>query len=522
MSTTTWKLSDLFDRAGATTIDGAVVSPVQITSLTDDSRQVARGSCFVAVPGSVNDGASFIDAALAAGAAAIVVGPGVSAAGAVAVVRVADPREALAKLAAAYYGLRGGDAIPPKLIGVTGTNGKTTVTWLLRAILQAAGQKAALFGTVEYDLVGERCSAPLTTPGAMALCRHLAAARDAGASHAVFEVSSHALDQRRCDGLTFAAGVFTNITGDHLDYHKTMGAYASAKRRLFEMLPHDAVAAINADDPLGASFADASTAPVVTFGIDAVSSDVRADIVQMDGCGTRLVVHGRQNRYELRTSLVGKHNVSNLLAAAATAEALGVAPHSIRDGLEHVSGVPGRLQRVESDGSPFSVLVDYAHTDDALRNVLRAMRPITTGRLICVFGCGGDRDRTKRPRMAAAVGELADIAFVTSDNPRTEDANEIIRQILPGFAGRPRCRVAVDADRRAAIFAAVVEAHPGDMILIAGKGHETYQLVGDRVLPFDDVSVARAALSSLGAGFADAACAPPRSEAEMLKEERVA
>jgi len=522
MSTTTWKLCELFDRAGATTVDGTVVPPVQITSLTDDSRRVARASCFVAVPGSVSDGARFIDAALAAGAAAVVVGPGVSAAGAAAVVRVTDPREALAKLAAAYYGLRGGDVTPPKLIGVTGTNGKTTVTWLLRAILQAAGQKAALLGTVEYDLVGARCSAPLTTPGAMALCRHLAAARDAGASHAVFEVSSHALDQRRCDGLTFAAGVFTNVTGDHLDYHKTMGAYSSAKRRLFEMLPHDAVAAINADDPLGASFVGASTAPVVTFGIDEKSADVQADIVQMDRRGTRLVVHSRKNRYELRTSLVGKHNVSNLLAAAATAEALGVASHAIRDGLEHVSGVPGRLQRVESDGSPFSVLVDYAHTDDALRNVLRAMRPLTTGRLICVFGCGGDRDRTKRPRMAAAVGELADAAFVTSDNPRTEDANEIIRQILPGFAGRHRCRVAVNADRRAAIFAAVAEARPGDTILIAGKGHETYQLVGDRVLPFDDVSVARAALSSLGAAFADAACAPPRSEAETLKEERVA
>ncbi len=521
MSKQVWNLNELFDRAGVVAPDGSP-PPIRITALTDDSRDVTDGSCFIAVPGSSRDGAQYIDAAVTAGAAAVVADSNVTTGTTVPLVRVGEPREALSRLAAAYYGLRGSTAESPTLIGVTGTNGKTTVTWLIRAILQAAGHQPALLGTVEYDLISERCSAPLTTPGSLALCRHLATARDWGATHAVLEVSSHALDQRRCDGLTFAAGVFTNLTGDHLDYHKTMDAYAAAKKRLFGMLPADAVAIVNADDPHGSRFADESSAPTVMFGIDAESVDTRAEIMRMDSGGTQLIVHGRQDRFALRTPLVGLHNVSNLLAAAATAEALGIAPDAVRAGLESVSGIPGRLQRVEPDAWPFSVLVDYAHTEDALRNVLRALRPITRGRLVCVFGCGGDRDRTKRPRMAAAVAELADGAYVTSDNPRTEDPDEIIRQILPGFSGTSRCQIAVDADRRSAIASAIGDARPGDTILIAGKGHENYQLVGDRVLPFDDVEVAREELMSIGARFDDATRAAPRSIAGVLNEGRVA
>jgi UDP-N-acetylmuramoyl-L-alanyl-D-glutamate--2,6-diaminopimelate ligase len=350
---------------------------------------------------------------------------------------------------------------------------------------------------VEYDLISHKRAAPLTTPGAIELCECLAAARDAGADYAVFEVSSHALDQGRCDGLDFAAGVFTNLTGDHLDYHATMDAYAAAKMRLFEMLPGNAVAVINADDPRGAEFASSSNAPVVSYGMESQRLDVCGELQLLDRSGSSFVLCATNARVPIRLPLIGTHNVANALAAAATALELGLPLDAIRQGLESVQGVPGRLQRVEPDGCPFSVLVDYAHTDDALRNVLTALRPLTPGRLICVFGCGGDRDRGKRPRMAAVVAELADIAFVTSDNPRTESPSAVIEQISAGFPRNSNCRVETEIDRRTALFSAINEACEGDTVLIAGKGHENYQLVGDRVLPFDDAEVAREALQEI-------------------------
>jgi UDP-N-acetylmuramoyl-L-alanyl-D-glutamate--2,6-diaminopimelate ligase len=483
-------LPELFARAGLCAIGGPILSAT-ITSLTDDSRSVTSGSCFVAIRGVGRDGHDFVPAAAKSGAAVIVVERDIPAPRGVALVRVADTRVALAKLAAAFYGLRDDAGSPLCVVGVTGTNGKTTVAWLLRSILQAAGYSPAMLGTVEYDLLGERRPAPLTTPGSIELCRHLATAREAGATHAVLEVSSHALDQHRCDGLRFAAGVFTNLTGDHLDYHRTMDAYFSAKRRLFEMLDPSAVAVVNLDDPRGKSLVKSTRASVTTYGIETQMADVRASVGAMDRRGTHFVLHGRTMELPLHTPLIGRHNVLNALAAAATAEAIGVSAEAIRSGLESVSGVPGRLQRAEPPGWPYSVFVDYAHTDDALANVLRTLRPLTTGTLRCVFGCGGDRDRTKRPRMAATVGELADVAYVTSDNPRSEDPHEIIDEILHGFSPSDECSIVVDVDRKRAIESALAEAEAGDTVLIAGKGHETYQLVGDKVLPFDDVEVAR-------------------------------
>ncbi len=488
---THWTLPELFARAGVFASDSGKIPTVPISSLIDDSRSVHPGACFVAVRGVGHDGHDYVPAAVASGAAAIVVDRDGPAPSGVAVVRVADTRSALAKLAPAFYGLLGGVEPTLRIIGVTGTNGKTTVVWLLRSILQAAHHRTAMLGTVEYDLVGKRRPSPLTTPGSIELCRNLASARDAGATHAVLEVSSHALDQRRCDGLTFAAGVFTNLTGDHLDYHRTMDAYFSAKRRLFEMLAPSAVAVVNVDDPMGALLARGTTARVVTYGIDSPSAQVRADIEGMDRCGTEYLLRGRALELSIRTPLIGRHNVLNALAAAATAAAIGVPPEAIRSGLEHVSGVPGRLQRAEPPGWPYSVFIDYAHTDDALGNVLRTLRPLTTGTLRCVFGCGGDRDRTKRPRMAAVVGKLADVAYVTSDNPRTEEPHTIIDEILHGFSPSHACRIVVDVDRKRAIEAALVDSEAGDTVLIAGKGHETYQLLGERVLPFDDLEVAR-------------------------------
>lgn len=487
-------LSELLSAAGITPLGGEPIPDVALSSLTDDSRKVRPGSCFVAISGTRQDGARFIDQTRSNGASAIIGGPDLPESTGVPTVRVADPRRALSPLAAAFYALGGRDSRPLQLIGVTGTNGKTTVTWLLRSILKTAGRKTAMLGTVEYDLISEKRPAPLTTPGAIELCENLATARDAGADSAVFEVSSHALDQGRCDGLAFAAGIFTNLTGDHLDYHATMDAYASAKKRLFERLPGDAIAVVNADDPRGGEFAFASSAPVVLYGIASQRVDVRGELQLLDRCGTSFALHANHLRVPIRLPLIGTHNVANALAAGATALGLGIPFDAIQDGLESVQGVPGRLQRVEPNGWPFSVLVDYAHTDDALRNVLAALRPLTPGRLMCVFGCGGDRDRAKRPRMAAAVAELADVAFVTSDNPRTESPAAIIDEILTGFAANSDCRVETEIDRRAALFSAIGDAREGDTILIAGKGHENYQLVGDRVLPFDDVEVAREAI----------------------------
>lgn len=509
LSATGVTLAELLGRAGILAEAMPRSASVTITALTDDSRDVRPGACFVAVKGERHDGRRFVGDALRAGAAAVVMDSADEPADRpertnACIIRVADTRVALARLAAAYFGLSDNRALPGRgpadltLVGVTGTNGKTTTTWLLRSILQAAGERPAVLGTVEYDLVGRRIAAPLTTPGSLMLCRHLAEARGAGATTAALEVSSHALDQRRTDGLRFAAGVFTNLTGDHLDYHGSFEAYRAAKQRLFEGLDEDAWAVVNTDDPSAEAMIASTRARVCRAAIDNSDADYTA-LVGESGLGGMHVVWkgpGVERRIALR--LVGRFNVCNALLAAATAHCLGVPADAIVCGLESVHGVPGRLQRVEPLGHPFSVFVDYAHTDDALRNVLTTLRPLTPGRLFCVFGCGGDRDRSKRPRMGAVVAELADIAVVTSDNPRSETPLAIIEQILPGLATKDRRVVHVEPDRRQAIALAAAMAEPGDAVLVAGKGHETYQILSDRTISFDDVAVARKALTGLG------------------------
>lgn len=454
------------------------------------------------VRGASHDGHDHLVAAVHAGAGALVVDrrflvPG--GLGGVAIVRADDTRTALARLASAFYGL-GPKPVPEfPLVGVTGTNGKTTVAWMLRSILQRALRPPALIGTVVYDLLSECMPAPLTTPGAVKLCQYLARARRAGARGAVIEVSSHALDQRRCDGLPFAVGVFTNLSGDHLDYHGGMDAYLASKRRLFDLVTTDGTGVINLDDPVGDRLSHDVPCRAVTYGVDRTDADMVGTIRSMTRSGSDVSLSLGEPAVPVRLPLIGRHNVSNALGAGCAAKALGVPTEAIVGGLEALAHVPGRMQRIEPAGVPFSVLVDYAHTDAALENAVAALRPLTEGRLICVFGCGGDRDRTKRPRMAGAASR-ADVAIVTSDNPRSESPEAIINDILPGFGPAPACRVVVEADRRSAIAAAIAMSAAGDCVLIAGKGHEDYQFVGDQVLPFDDAAVAGDCLRSSGYG----------------------
>ena len=462
---------------------------IVIDAVTDDSRRVKPGSLFVAVHGTRSDGHEFVGPAVAAGAVAVVVQRQVESIGVPGIV-VNDSRWALARLAATISGL---DAIQAagwlRAVGVTGTNGKTTTSYLVRDVLRHAGHTVGLLGTVAYDLVSQRLAAPLTTPPPTELCQHLVAAAHAGADWAVLEASSHALDQRRLAGVALDVGIFTNITRDHSDYHSKLSDYMAAKRRLFEQVRPEGVAILNADTPASLHMASACRGRVIGYGINA-AAEVAARIERIDSTGSRFELHYGEKVLAVCMPLVGKHNISNALAAAAVGWALGIEPEVVVAALESPTLVPGRLQRVGAGDRDIEVFVDYAHTDDALDNVLSCLRQVTEGRLRVVFGCGGDRDRTKRPLMGQVAARRADVLYVTSDNPRTESPQAIIDEILGGIDDADRPRTHVEPDRRAAIAAALGEAAAGDVVLIAGKGHETHQVVGTERRPFDDVAVA--------------------------------
>ena len=499
---------------------GCVDAPADlvITQVTDDSRTVGPGACFVPVCGAQHDGARYVGDAVMRGAVAVVTDRPISVPGPAIRIRVPDARRALARLAAVFTGFadanwarRGGEGNASlfRVIGVTGTNGKSTVCFMAHAILRAAGAPTALLGTIQYDLVSRRLEAPMTTPPAIQLMSHLAEAVSAGATHAVMEVSSHALDQRRADGIRFDAGVFTNLTGDHLDYHKDFEAYRLAKRRLFDLLDRDATAVINVDDRNGESMVEACRGKVVRVGLNG-GADVYARIRSITANGTDFDLMAEGRSMPVHLQLVGRHNVQNALAAAAAVRYLGGGGADwpeIVAGLESVKLVRGRLERVGNGELPFTVLVDYAHTDDALQNVLSALRPLASGNLIVMFGCGGDRDRSKRPRMANVAERWADRIVVTSDNPRSERPDDIIEEILRGFSERARSKVIVQADRRRAIEEAIGCAGPGDVVLLAGKGHETYQQIGGQRIHFDDVEVATEVINRLCRGSTTAASA---------------
>ncbi len=465
-----------------------------VSGIFDDSRRVQPGGVFVAVRGTSADGRHFIDDAVANGATAVV-GEELQPRGDAVIINVDDTRAVLATLAQRWYGVAADGCCGLKLAAVTGTNGKSTTAFMTRAILRAAGMPCGLLGTVHYDLCGRSVKADMTTPGPLELAAYLRECADAGAQAAVMEVSSHALDQKRTDGLRFRAAAFTNLTGDHLDYHGTFERYRAAKARLFAGLEPEAIAIVNRDDEQHAAVVQDCRARVVTCSLER-EADISAKITRGTSRGTyyRLRLAGRE--LVLENAVVGRHNVYNAMSAAGLAHALGVTHEAIAEGLTAVRNIPGRLQRVPC-AAEADVFVDYAHTDDALRNVLSVLRPLTRRRLIVVFGCGGDRDRTKRPRMAGAAAEFADAILVTSDNPRTEAPRAIIDDILAGFDAEARRRVMVEPDRAQAIKAALTAGQAGEIVLIAGKGHEDYQLIGDQRIHFDDVEVAIQAAAEL-------------------------
>ena len=492
-------LADVAETLRALTTDAGGFEPAargeRVSAVVYDSRRATAGSVFVALRGLKADGAEFVAQAIDRGALAIVSETARPRGTSTPWLVVSDARLALALLADRVY-----DSPSRKMpvVGVTGTNGKTTTAYLLAAMFDAAGMKAGLLGTVTYRLGAEEREASRTTPEAPDVQRLLHEMLEQGCAAAVMEVSSHALALKRVDGMRFAAGIFTNLTRDHLDFHEDMEQYFLAKRRLFELLPDDAPGVINIDDPRGASLIETCKRPV-TFGI-AKPADVTPGPLEITLNGLTFDIQTPRGTVKIVSTLVGRPNVYNILAAAATAMALDVPLEAIAAGVRNLAGVPGRFEVVSSPEDDVTVVVDYAHTDDALRNLLETARPLSPKRLVTVFGCGGDRDRTKRPLMGMVAERLSDVVVITSDNPRSEDPQRIIDEIKRGIpassqsTGRtPDIRSIVD--RREAIELAVDVSEPGDVVLVAGKGHEKYQQIGDRVLPFDDGEVARAALA---------------------------
>ena len=461
-----------------------------------DSRQVKDGDIFIAVKGTVYDGHDFIDQAIANGAKYIVCqqnrGQKTEDRGQkkYEVITVGDSAKAAALLAQARAGNPASQLIN---LAVTGTNGKTTVAYLVRSAISAAGQKCGLIGTIIYDTGSATSEAILTTPDCLSIAETQQQMVKAGSKYMVIEASSHALSQNRLAGIEFKAAAFTNLAGDHLDYHKTKEEYLAAKTKLFSALSPDATAVLNRQSPEAELIARQTKAKVLWYAIEQ-KADLIAHIESMDINGTRFSILDTRfsSKTKISTPLLGRYNVSNHLAAAGLCLAVGFDLETITAGLSALRKIPGRLEKLDGDG--FTVLIDYAHTDDALRNVLATLRPLCHGRLIVVFGCGGDRDRTKRPRMARIAEQLADFVIVTSDNPRTERPEDIINEIIAGFENPNSEKITVETDRKKAIELAIRTADKNDTVLIAGKGHETYQIIGDKKFDFSDKSVAEQAL----------------------------
>ncbi|WP_417513933.1 UDP-N-acetylmuramoyl-L-alanyl-D-glutamate--2,6-diaminopimelate ligase [Minwuia sp.] len=471
------RLSDLAgDKAGD-------AGAIDIAGLTADSRQVQPGYLFAALPGVTQDGAAFVDQAVANGAAAVLAGQRLDAG--VPVLTGDDPRLCLARMAARFYRSQ-----PATVVAVTGTNGKSSIVWFLRQIWAALNLNAACIGTLGVTTRNGHYAGGLTTPDPVALHQQIAALANDGVTHLALEASSHGLAQRRMDGLALSAGAFTNLTHDHLDYHPTVDDYFDAKARLFtELLPEGAPAVINIDTDFGRKLVDRADAVglnVTTYGQDI--ADFSFTSVAADLSGQRVRLNAMDQAFSIDLPLIGDFQAENVIAALALAVSLGADIQRAVTGLAKIKGAPGRLQLAGGDAET-AAFVDYAHTPEALRSAISALRPHTKGRIITVFGCGGDRDRAKRPLMGRIAAELSDVAIVTDDNPRTEDAAVIRAEIMAA------CENGIEiGDRRDAIFHAASLLKTGDVALIAGKGHESGQIVGHQTLPFDDLSVTGAAM----------------------------
>ena len=473
--------------------DGNIV----LSDVTHDSREARPGGVFAAIKGLTVDGHRFIPAAVANGAVCVISEEAPPADAPVTWLQVEDARAAMAVAASFVFGEPSREL---DLVGITGTNGKTTTTYLCFAAIEAAGRSGGMLTTVEQRLGGRSVPAARTTPEASDTNRFLREAVDAGCDFAVMESSSQALDLHRCDALSYRVAVFTNLTRDHLDYHGTMENYFDAKKMLFDgrLGRPPAACVVNVDDEYGTRLADelrAAGQRVVTFGIDS-DADLRgSDISVTLTSGTSFLVKCPAGETVLKSPLVGRPHVYNILAAAATALELGVALSDIAKGIALCKGAPGRFERVENSAG-FAVVVDYAHTDDALESTIRTARSLTGGKVITIFGCGGDRDTTKRAPMGRIAGELSDFTIMTSDNPRSEDPMKILRDIEEG--AKPTAKgYAVEPDRRAAIEMGIRMAEAGDVVLICGKGHENYQIIGEQVNHFDDREVASEILGTL-------------------------
>ena len=491
---------------GALSVPEGASADVPVTGIAYDSRQATAGNVFVALRGQHADGTTFARDAAGRGASAIFAEAAAPAGVSAPWIQVLDARLALAALSHEFFG-RPSEQIT--LVGITGTNGKTTTSYVLASIFEAAGIRCGRIGTVGYRIGTREYEAARTTPEAPELQQMLRDMLAQGCGACVMEVSSHALVLRRADYLRFAAGIFTNLTRDHLDFHRDMEDYFTAKRRLFELLPDAAIGIANVDDRRGTEFASAVRRPV-TYAIDNLA-DVRPGPVAFSLDGLRFDVKTPRGTVSIQSKLVGRPNAYNILAAVAAAMALDLPFSAIEQGVRDLENVPGRFQVVSSPMDDVRVVVDYAHTDDALKNLLETARPLAGGRVVTVFGCGGDRDKTKRPLMGAVAARLSDVVVVTSDNPRSENPEQIIEDIKRGIVLPPDrigpkgqgpkatpCLAIVD--RKAAIERAVRDARAGDLVLVAGKGHEKYQVIGERTLPFDDVEVARAALAARRTG----------------------
>lgn len=490
------KLSRLIEELGPVPVRGN--TGVEVTGIALDSRRVSPGDLFVAVPGARHNGADFIFQARERGAVGVVVEEFTSAVnGNLAQVKADNPRRALSLLSNRFFNYPSADL---KMIGVTGTNGKTTVSILGRAVLESAGISTGLLGTIYYGIKERRLPSPLTTPAPPRLQELLAEMKRAEVSHAILEVSSHAVCQERLAGIEFSTAIFTNLSREHLDFHRTLEGYRAAKLRFFQTLyqgslpPERKIAIVNLDDPLAKKILSDIFLPSLTYGFSP-AADISVSRVVPGRSGTRFQVRWRDESYSARISMPGRYNVANALAVIALGISEGIDIREILSTLEKSAGIPGRLERVET-GRGFDLFVDYAHTPDGLENVLKTLRELYSQRLIVVFGCGGDRDPGKRPLMGQAADRWADTVILTSDNPRSEDPEVIIEAIRAGISrGAEGARQI--PDRREAIREACRIARPGDAVLIAGKGHEREQIFADRIIPFDDREVARQALADL-------------------------